>query len=64
MVFQHDCLFPWRTVRDNVMYGLELQGSSSRPRRRDRAEALIDLVGLPASPIIIRTSFPAACASA
>jgi len=21
MVFQHDSLFPWRTVRENVMYG-------------------------------------------
>ena len=26
MVFQHDSLFPWRTVRENVMYGLDLQG--------------------------------------
>src|SRR5262245_21128619 len=24
MVFQHDSLFPWRTVIDNVMYGLDL----------------------------------------
>src|SRR5262245_15227290 len=23
MVFQSDCLFPWRTVRGNVGYGLE-----------------------------------------
>src|SRR4051812_49595830 len=26
MVFQHDSLFPWRTVLQNVMYGLEIQG--------------------------------------
>ena len=44
-VFQQDALFPWRTVRDNIVFGLEVQG---RPRRlaRARAEELIRLVGL------------------
>jgi NitT/TauT family transport system ATP-binding protein len=46
MVFQHDSLFPWRTVVENVMYGLELQGRLPRPERRVRALALIELVGL------------------
>jgi NitT/TauT family transport system ATP-binding protein len=46
MVFQHDSLFPWRTVQQNVSYGLELQGKLSRAETRDRAGALIDLVGL------------------
>jgi NitT/TauT family transport system ATP-binding protein len=46
MVFQHDSLFPWRTVRDNVMYGLDLQGRLARSERRERALALVDLVGL------------------
>jgi NitT/TauT family transport system ATP-binding protein len=46
MVFQHDSLFPWRTVLQNVVYGLELQGAISRAERQQRALALIDLVGL------------------
>jgi NitT/TauT family transport system ATP-binding protein len=46
MVFQHDSLFPWRTVLQNVLYGLQLQGKLSRAEMRDRAAALIDLVGL------------------
>ena len=62
-VFQNDCLFPWRTVRQNVTYGLEIQGKLSRPKCGAR-RSLIDLVGLRASPSIIRTSCPAACASA
>ena len=45
MVFQHFGLFPWKTVRDNVAYGLRLRGTP-----RERAEAairrVIDLVGL------------------
>jgi NitT/TauT family transport system ATP-binding protein len=45
-VFQHDCLFPWRTVAGNVSYGLELQGRLSRPEIGERANAIIDLVGL------------------
>jgi NitT/TauT family transport system ATP-binding protein len=46
MVFQHDSLFPWRTVLANVTYGLELQGKTSKREMRERALALIDLVGL------------------
>ena len=46
MVFQHDSLFPWRTVLQNVVYGLELQGKLSRAEMRERAHALVDLVGL------------------
>ena len=46
MVFQHDSLFPWRTVEANVMYGLDLQGQLSKPERRERARALVELVGL------------------
>jgi NitT/TauT family transport system ATP-binding protein len=46
MVFQHDSLFPWRTVAGNVAYGLDLQGRLSRQERRERVGALIDLVGL------------------
>jgi NitT/TauT family transport system ATP-binding protein len=46
MVFQHDSLFPWRTVVENVMYGLDLQGKLPRAERSERALALIELVGL------------------
>jgi NitT/TauT family transport system ATP-binding protein len=46
MVFQHDSLFPWRTVQQNVMYGLELQRRLPKADVRDRARALVDLVGL------------------
>ena len=46
MVFQHDSLFPWRTVTDNVMYGLDLQGKLAKAERRARARALVELVGL------------------
>jgi len=45
MVFQGYTLFPWRTVKKNVMFGLEMTG---RGRRESEQEALqwIDLVGL------------------
>jgi NitT/TauT family transport system ATP-binding protein len=46
MIFQHDSLFPWRTVAQNVAYGLELQGKASRTERSERSRAIIDLVGL------------------
>ena len=46
MVFQHDSLFPWRTVVANVMYGLDIQGRLPRSERNERASALVELVGL------------------
>src|SRR5262249_4879228 len=36
---------PWKTVRANVLYGLERQGMR-REEREKRAQAFIDLVGL------------------
>jgi NitT/TauT family transport system ATP-binding protein len=45
IVFQHFALFPWKTVRGNILYGLERQGLP-RPQREERAQTLIDLVGL------------------
>jgi len=44
-VFQSDSLFPWRTVLDNVVFGLEVQGKSRKPSI-ERAMANIKLVGL------------------
>jgi NitT/TauT family transport system ATP-binding protein len=45
IVFQHFALFPWKTVRANILYGLERQGLG-RAERETRAQAFIDLVGL------------------
>jgi NitT/TauT family transport system ATP-binding protein len=45
LVFQHFALFPWKTVRANILYGLERQ-RLPRPEREARAQAFIDLVGL------------------
>ena len=45
MVFQQFALLPWRTVRDNVGFGLELRGEGARERRRIVDEHL-ELVGL------------------
>ncbi|MCX6651221.1 MAG: ABC transporter ATP-binding protein [Methanomassiliicoccales archaeon] len=45
MVFQEFALFPWRMVRRNVEFGLELKGVPLE-ERRGRAQKYIDLVGL------------------
>jgi NitT/TauT family transport system ATP-binding protein len=45
VVFQHFALFPWKTVMQNVLYGLEKQDLPREERRR-RALAHIELVGL------------------
>jgi NitT/TauT family transport system ATP-binding protein len=45
IVFQHFALFPWKTVRDNILYGLERQ-NMPREERETRAQSFIDLVGL------------------
>jgi len=45
IVFQNFALFPWKTVRKNVLYGLERQGMA-REERETRAQSFIDLVGL------------------
>jgi NitT/TauT family transport system ATP-binding protein len=45
IVFQHFALFPWKTVRANVLYGLERQGMPKQEREQ-RANEFIALVGL------------------
>jgi NitT/TauT family transport system ATP-binding protein len=45
MVFQEDRLLPWRTVLDNVAYGLEVRGIDKEERRR-QARRYVELVGL------------------
>ncbi len=44
-VFQQDSLYPWRTVVQNVLFGLEIMGRTGEQATR-RAFSLIDLVGL------------------
>ena len=45
MVFQGYTLFPWRTVKQNVMFGLEMAGRG-RLAAEDEARLWIELVGL------------------
>ncbi len=45
LVFQDFALFPWRTVRKNVEFGMEVQGVP-KAERRQRAEEYIKMVGL------------------
>jgi len=45
IVFQHFALFPWKTVRGNILYGLERAGMP-RAEREKRAQDFINLVGL------------------
>jgi NitT/TauT family transport system ATP-binding protein len=63
VVFQQGALFPWRTVLDNVIFGLEVQGKRKR-ESRERADGLIKLVGLSGFDTTSRTSYQAACANA
>jgi NitT/TauT family transport system ATP-binding protein len=44
-VFQADSLLPWRTVFENIGFGLEIQGRDRAAARRT-VEALVKLVGL------------------
>ncbi|MGH6984042.1 MAG: ABC transporter ATP-binding protein, partial [Stellaceae bacterium] len=45
IVFQHFALFPWKTVRENILYGLEKQGMA-KPDREKRAQEFVELVHL------------------
>ncbi|QSA98422.1 ABC transporter ATP-binding protein [Methylococcus sp. EFPC2] len=45
LVFQQHTLFPWRTVEDNVAFGLKMKGVPARERRA-QARELLQSVGL------------------
>jgi NitT/TauT family transport system ATP-binding protein len=44
-VFQQDALFPWRTVLNNIVFGLEIQGKGKR-ESTSRANDFVQMVGL------------------
>ncbi len=44
-VFQEPTCLPWRTVRENVAFGMEVKGVPLQ-ERMERAQAIMDLVGL------------------
>ena len=44
-VFQEPTCLPWRTVRENVAYGMEVKGVPTK-EREERARQIMDLVGL------------------
>lgn len=43
---QHDLLFPWRTVRENVMLPMEIQGGYTKAEMLERADEALASVGL------------------
>ena len=45
LVFQQESAFPWRTVLENVEFGLEMHGVG-KGERRERSRELVELVGL------------------
>ncbi|HET9084280.1 MAG TPA: ABC transporter ATP-binding protein [Candidatus Limnocylindrales bacterium] len=55
LVFQEPRLLPWRSAADNITYPLELAGWADH-RRRERLEALTDLVALDRSVLANRPS--------
>lgn len=45
MVFQEESTFPWRTVMENVEFGLEVRGIPKKERHQ-RCQRIIEIVGL------------------
>ena len=45
-IFQQYSLFPWLTVLDNVMFGLNLDEDSSKEENLEAAERYLERVGL------------------
>ncbi|QOC93398.1 ABC transporter ATP-binding protein [Micromonospora craniellae] len=46
VVFQQASLLPWRTVRGNIAYGMELQRAVKKSEQTERTAWAMDLVGL------------------
>jgi ABC-type nitrate/sulfonate/bicarbonate transport system ATPase subunit len=45
LIFQEHALYPWRTVEQNVGFGLELAGMS-KTERKQKSDAMLEKVGL------------------
>ena len=45
LIFQEHALYPWRTVEDNVGFGLELAGVDKKERKK-RVDEVLEKVGL------------------
>jgi NitT/TauT family transport system ATP-binding protein len=45
MIFQQYALFPWKTVQDNVEFGMKMKRMPHK-ERKERADRFIDIVGL------------------
>ncbi len=45
MIFQHFALFPWRTVNQNIVFGMEIQGVKKETASK-RSKKILELVGL------------------
>ena len=44
-IFQQESLFPWRTVRQNIEFGLEVKGVPEK-ERREKSDEIIKIVGM------------------
>ncbi|MCK5389367.1 MAG: ATP-binding cassette domain-containing protein, partial [Candidatus Thorarchaeota archaeon] len=44
-IFQQESLFPWRTVRQNVEFGLEVSGMPVEERKK-RTDEILKIVGM------------------
>lgn len=53
VVFQQPTLFPWKTVRQNVEFGLKLRGLPGEERR-----AMVDLILFKVRTLRVRRAFP------
>jgi NitT/TauT family transport system ATP-binding protein len=62
-MLQKDLLLPWRTIFQNVEFGLELRGVA-QAQRREKSEQLLQQFRLNGLATTTPTSYPAACASA
>jgi NitT/TauT family transport system ATP-binding protein len=46
VVFQHSSLLPWRSILNNIRYGMEMQKRFDEATMRERAERFLKMVGL------------------
>src|SRR5215469_16030831 len=46
VVFQHSSLLPWRSILNNVRYGMEMQRRFDEATMQERADRFLKMVGL------------------